>query len=262
MNGTPKIRGSASAFLWGRTVFTKHSGGCLRSILIKSRLPNYESDIDVSHQIRGKYNEDMYEQHLIKMGIPYEREVAISKGDFSGHIDFFTHNIKVVELKSSQSKSRKADIKKGEYVVENLAQAVAYMVAKKTVHGRLIYSFWSQDDSTKELKYEFNYVHTIFLDDFGRICLNDVATRWTVYDLLAHQHYALKVQAENIVWSRPHNHDLLWGSPCTYCPFSKACDAYDAGEITTADQLISMATSGTVSLANSVQTTSEEVIDE
>ena len=251
MNGTPKIRGSASAFLWGRTVFTKHSGGCLRSILIKSRLPNYESDIDVSHQIRGKYNEDMYEQHLIKMGIPYEREVAISKGDFSGHIDFFTHNIKVVELKSSQSKSRKADIKKGEYVVENLAQAVAYMIVKETVVGELIYSFWSQNDATGELTYEFNYVHKILIDDFGRICLNDKPTQWTVYDLLAHQHNALKVQAESIVWDRPHNYDLLWGSPCKYCPFSKACDAYDSGAVTDADGLIQVASSGIVPQANS-----------
>jgi len=257
----PWIRGSASGFMWGRTVFTKYSGACLRSILIKNK-SGIQNDIDPSHQVRGAYNEDEYEKHLIKQGTVYEREVEVVVGPFSGHIDFWVEDRQVVELKSSQSKSRKSDIKKGEYVVENLAQAVAYMVAKKTVHGKLIYSFWSQDESTKELKYEFNYVHTIFLDDFGRICLDNVATRWTVYDLLAHQHYALKVQAEDIVWDRPHNHDLLWGSPCTYCPFAKACDAYDTGEITTVDQLISMATSGAVSLANSVQTTSEEVIDE
>ena len=255
------IRGSASGFMWGRTTFTKYSGACLRSILIKNK-SGVRNDIDPSHQVRGKFNEDEYEKYLTGQGIPFEREVEVKVGPFSGHIDFLVNGNRVDELKSSQSKSRKGDIKKGEYVVENLAQAVAYMVAKKTVYGKLIYSFWSENEATGQLTYEFNYTHNIFLDDFGRICLNDVATRWTVYDLLAHQHYALKVQAENIVWDRPHNHDLLWGSPCTYCPFSKACDAYDAGEITTADQLISMATSGAVSLANSVQTTSEEVIDE
>lgn len=236
--------------MWGKSVYTKYSNSCLRSILIKSRLPKYESNIDVSHQIRGKHNEDTYEQYLIDQGIPYEREVAITKGDFSGHIDFFTHNIKVVELKSSQSKSRKSDIKKGEYVVENLAQAVAYMLVKETVVGELIYSFWSEDTSG-ELKYEFNYVHKILVDDFGRICLNGLPTQWTVYDLLAHQHHALKVQNEGIVWDRPHNYDLMWGSPCKYCPFSKACDAYDTGAVTDADGLVQVASSGIVPQANS-----------
>ena len=245
--------------MWGRTTYTTYSTGCLRSILIK-HVSGVKNDIDQSHQIRGHYNEDMYEKHLQSVGKSYQREVEVTSGKFSGHIDFLVDGL-VVELKSSQSKNRKAAIKKGEYTIENLAQTISYMVATKTTQGKLIYSFWDliEDGS---LEYKFNYVHNISIDSYGRISNNDVATRWTVYDLLAHQHYALKVQAENIVWDRPHNHDLLWGSPCTYCPFSKACDAYDAGEITTADQLISMATSGAVSLANSVQTTSEEVIDE
>ena len=255
----PFIRGSESAFLWGETVFTTYATGCLRSILIKHK-SGVKNDIDKSHQVRGHHNEDMYEKHLQEQGLSYQREVEVAHGDFSGHIDFLVEGC-VVELKSSQSKSRKAAIKKGEYSIENLAQAVSYMVAVKSVNGKLIYSFWEPlDDGT--LEYQFNYVHNILIDDFGRICLNGAATRWTVYDLLAHQHYAIKVQKENTVHKRPHNWDLLWGSPCTYCPFSKACDSYDAGEITTADELISMATRDTVSLADSVQTTSEEVINE
>lgn len=255
----PWIRGSMSAFQWGRTVYTTYSTGCLRAILIKNK-SGVKNDIDQSHQVRGHHNEDMYEKHLQEQGLSYQREVEVAHGDFSGHIDFVVEGC-VVELKSSQSKSRKAAIKKGEYSIENLAQAVSYMMAIKTVNGKLIYSFW-EPTADGALEYKFNYVHKILLDDFGRIWLNDEVTKWTVYDLLAHQHYAIKVQAENLVHDRPHNWDLAWGSPCKFCPFAKACDAYDAGEIEGADALIEMATRGTVSLADSVQTTSEEVIDE
>jgi len=255
----PYIRGSESAFMWGRTVYTTYSTGCLRSILIKHK-SGVQNDIDESHQIRGHHNEDMYEKHLQEQGLSYQREVEVINGDFSGHIDFLVEG-DVVELKSSQSKSRKAAIKKGEYSVENLAQAVSYMMATKTVNGKLIYSFWEPlDDGT--LEYKFNYVHKVSIDSFGRLGNNGEVTKWTVYDLLAHQHYAIKVQAENIVWERPHNWDLNWGSPCKFCPFQRACDSYDSGEITTADELIDLATRDTVSLANSVQTSNEEVIDE
>tara|TARA_R110000868_G_scaffold375983_3_gene640692 strand:- start:1370 stop:2149 length:780 start_codon:yes stop_codon:yes gene_type:complete len=259
MKDKPWIRGSASAFMWGRTVYTKYSGSCLRSILIKNTT-NLRTDIDPSHQVRGAFNEEEYERHLQQSGIPYVREEEVVDGPLSGHIDFFLTDEpgEVIELKSSQSKSRKSDIKTGKYVVENLAQAVNYMVMKKVVNGRLIYSFWEQEaDNT--LTYKFNYVHKIKLDDFGRVWLNGVVTQWTVYDLKAHQFYALKVQEEMLVWDRPHNWDLMWGSPCTFCSFAKTCDKYDAGEITDTQDFIDSAIRGVVPLSI---TTVEEVINE
>jgi len=262
-----RIRGSESAFQWGLTTYTAYGGACLRAILLKSSLPR-NKDIDPKHVIRGRLYEDTYAARLDKQGITYERELAVEiekdEGVFTGHLDFWVEGSRVVELKSTESKSRLRDIKKGEYVVDNLAQTVAYMVAKKTTEGRLVYSYWEpQTDGEYELKFE--YEHNISIDNFGRISDNNVPTKWSVYDLLAYQHNAFKVLNTRTVGARPHNYDLAWGSPCHYCPFAKACDAYDAGEITTADQLISMATSGTVSLAdraNAQKTTSEEVIDE
>lgn len=247
----PQHRGSRSAFMWGRTVFTRYGGGCLRNILISSRIPKV-GDIDPIHSTRGLLYEDTYAARLDAAGTPYERELAIfderERGIFTGHIDFEIDGKLIVELKSSQSKSRLRDIKKGEYVEDNLAQAVSYMIARESADGKLIYSYWEpQADGT--LKLELEYEHKILIDSFGRICLNDVATKWTVHDVLSHQHHVFKVQSENTVWERPHNYGLLWGSPCTYCPFKKACDAYDTGEVVGLDGLLDNAKRDTVSLA-------------
>lgn len=265
MTYKPTIRGSRSSFMWGRTVYTKYSGGCLRHILIKSK--GIDTDIDETHKYRGKLNEDIYEEALKSAQVTYEREAEIWEerpdGIFTGHADFII-NDQVIELKSSQSKSRARDIKKGEYVTENLAQAVAYMVARNLDRGQLIYSYWEPRKDDGELEFIFEYVHHISLDNFGRICLNSIPTKWTIYDLLAHQHHALKVQTEHLVWDRPNNHAQLWGSPCNYCTFKTTCDKYDAGDIEGTDAFLESATRDAVSLANNgeLPPSQEEVTSE
>jgi len=248
--------------MWGRTVFTKYGGGCLRNLLISREVPK-TGDIDQIHVIRGKLYEDTYGDRLDATGTDYERELAIYEerddGIFTGHIDYFVGGSRVDELKSTQSKSRLRDIKKGEYIEDNLAQAVSYMMAQNVQVGKLVYSYWEpQPDGALDMKLE--YEHNISIDKFGRIWLNDVASKWSVHDILAHQHHAFKVLSENIVWDRPHNYSLLWGSPCGYCPFKGACDKYDADGLTTADELIDLAKRGTSPLA--ISSTSEKEVSE
>jgi hypothetical protein len=232
--------------MWGRTVFTDHSGACLRSILIKSK--GVTTPFDETHTIRGKLNEDAYEERLKKAGTDYTREhkilepvVGFSDGYFTGSVDFLVDGpqcSEVHELKSTQSKNRYYAIKRGEWVTENLAQAVAYMTYYGTVHGKLIYAYWEPNKKTQELELKYEHEHKILIDCHGRINLNSEPTRYTVYDVLAHQHAALDVLANDIVWDRPHNWDLMWGSPCAHCPFKASCDAYDSGEIEGAVALV------------------------
>jgi len=266
MTSKPAIRGSRSAFMHGRTVFTKYGGGCLRNILISSKIPRV-GDIDPIHIYRGHLYEDEYGKMLDAQGTDYEREVEViddrPDGVFSGHLDFLIGGKRVIELKSSQSKSRLRDIKKGEYIEDNLAQAVSYMVATEATSGALIYSYWEpQSDGT--LKMLLEYTHEIAIDMFGRISDNGAVTKWSVHDLLAHQHHAFKVLKEEIIWDRPHNHAQLWGSPCHYCPFKSACDSYDAGTVTDLQGLLEAATRDTSSLANKTegQPSNEEVTNE
>jgi hypothetical protein len=225
--------------MWGRTVFTDHSSGCLRSIYLKNK--GIKTPFDETHTIRGKMNEDDYERQLKEKGIEYTREYKILEPVTGFHDCYFTGSVdflvdgpqcsEVHELKSTQSKSRYYAIKRGEWVTENLAQAVAYMTYANTVVGKLVYTFWEAPKGKTDLEPKFDYVHEILIDNAGRINLNSVPTRYTVYDVLAHQHAALKVLQDDLIWDRPHNWDLPWGSPCTHCPFKASCDAYDSGVI-------------------------------
>lgn len=230
-----KVRGSSSAFMWGRTVHTDYSSGCLRAIYLASK--GVKDTIDESHSIRGELNEDTYEQELIKQGLPYQRELTISGSlsidpdyHFSGRIDFLVGGV-VHELKSSESKSRLPAIKKGEWSTNNLAQTVAYMDQMNVTEGKLVYSYWVRDKKNGEYQKSLETPLDISIDNYGRIGVNSKPTQYTVYDLYAHQYHVIKVQRDDIIWERPHNYDLLWGSPCGYCPFKDACNKWDNEEL-------------------------------
>lgn len=234
-----KVRGSSSAFMWGRNVYTNSPSGCLRSIYLASKGVR-EQNIPTIHQVRGEINEDTYERELTAKGATFDRELSVicpvsvePDYNFSGRVDFAVRNggiVEVHELKSTESKNRYYSIKKGEWKYENLAQAVAYMVALETTEGVLQYSYWLKDKAGVYSK-NFESNLKISIDDFGRIHINSKPTQFTVYDLYAHQYHSIKVQREEIIWDRPMHWDLLWGSPCGVCPFKATCAAYDKGEI-------------------------------
>lgn len=244
--------------MWGRLVFTDYKTGCLRKILIQSR--GTESKIDPKYVTVGALNEQLHEERLRSQRLTYHREfefktpVAQQNSDntspvtLSGHVDFVHTNadgvpVSIDELKSISSvNSYRKIIKNGQYLTENLAQIIAYMVNVRVVKGRLIYTYygdivdkgWTAIDSRTFL---------VEIDDFGRIHVDGKHTRWTVGDQLAHRTAAARVIATGEVAERPNLWDAPFVSPCGYCPFRDACDRYDRNEIEGSDAFVSYAQS-------------------
>lgn len=241
-------RASSSAFAWGDMIFTDYSTGCLRKILIQSR--GYESQIDPKYGIVGKLNEDRHEARLKGRTFTREPEFShpLAQGvKIKGHADFLIFGDdacpdSVDELKSVQStNSRLRYIRKGDYLPENLAQLVCYMWAFNVVDGRLIYTFWEQDDETGEWEANEERIFKVHIDVFGRISVDSKTTKYTVYDLLSHQAQAADVIATGKVAQRPLNHDAPFVSPCAYCVFKTVCDKYDSGEIESSEAFVTLA---------------------
>jgi hypothetical protein len=240
------LRASSSGFAWGRMVFTDYKSACLRKILVQSRGMDSES-IDPKYILVGALNEERHEKRQTGA---YVREVPfrISGGpeDVSvrGHADFVHYSttdldpddpskmkpVSVDELKSCTSKNtRRNVIKNGVYVIENLAQLICYMAAFKVPRGRLIYTYWEHINN--EWRPMDERIFEVDIDDFGRICVDSKPSQYTIYDLFAHRQQAFEAIAFVRVQQRPHRWDAPFGSPCGYCHFKSACDAWDAGEI-------------------------------
>ncbi len=229
-----KIYASSSGFIKGRLVYTAYDSACLRSILIKSK--GYRTDIDPKYQVLGAKNEERFEQKLKDAGRAYERETSVSgpvdgvpEVIFSGRRDFVVAGNgapEIIEIKATSSKSKYQMLRENRYVVENLAQTVAYMVQAEAIQGRLIYSYYKNPtDVSPHLERE--YVVTI--TDAGDILVNGAHSSFTVADYLLHRYRAADAVKNDTVYERPHNYNATFGSPCTYCPFKSACDKYDTG---------------------------------
>lgn len=245
-----KIYASSSAFAWGQLVFTDSKAGCVRSILLSANGVR-EGDIDIKHQIRGKLNEDLYEEKLKASGINYIKEHPItakvpgySNIIVSGRVDYLEHRERgdeIAELKSTESDSVKREvIIKGKPKVTHLAQAVSYMVMLKVPVAKLICTAYDNDNGTyvasKERMFE------ITLDDAGRVCVDSTPSGFSVSDLYTHQILAARMISEHRVGPRPKDHDAAFGSPCNFCVWKDACEAYDKGAIeSTTDSFISYA---------------------
>lgn len=230
-----KIYGSASAFVKGRLCFTQYDSGCLRSILAKSwvRTP----DIDPKHSILGEKNERRFEEQLKQAGIEFVAESPVSYPldhcngvVFSGRRDFVVSagdSNEIVELKATSSKTKYQMMREGKYVVENLAQLVAYMVEAEATRGRLVYAYY-KDPTAAEPHLESTYLVTI--DPSGDILANGRHSGFTIADYLLHRDSAATAVSQGVVYDRPYNYDAAFGSPCQYCVFKSACDRFDSGE--------------------------------
>lgn len=238
-----KVYGSSSAFMQGSIVFTETPSGCLRNTLLQSRGVR-DNNIDPCHIIRGAMNEEEFEKRLQAQGADYKREVPVQSPvagfpsvTFSGRCDFIIldeqGNRRVIELKSTESKSRLKDIKSGFYKIYNLAQLVAYMIENRTTKGELIYTYYAKVGD--QYKQEFESVLPVVVDDHGSIVVNNLPSGFTVHDQLLHRVNSAKVITEGIIWSRPHKWDVKWKSPCNFCAFKSACDRVDSGDIVDAD---------------------------
>lgn len=248
------VRASSSAFAWGDMIFTDYASGCLRKILLQSR--GVEKPFLAKYTDVGALNEARHENNLqLAPGMTYKREVefvhVISDRDkgliyLKGHADFVHYNIAgravcVDELKSVQSKNKRLQyIRKGVWNTENLAQLVCYMSAFGVTHGRLIYTFWEADKLGDMVATE-ERILLVTIDDFGRILVDSKATKYTVYDLYAHQSQAADALKGAKVMQRPLNWDAPFVSPCAYCAFAKACDAYDNCTIESSEAFVNFA---------------------
>lgn len=242
-----QMRASSSAFAWGRLVYTDYKSGCLRKILLQSR--NVSKAIDSKYTTLGTLNEDRHQARLEREGrknIRREPEfkLDLAKGvSLSGHSDY-VYEDGVDELKSVSSKNVLRNvIKNGNYVTENLAQLVCYMMAFAKDFGRLIYTYYEDGEVgiDKKTGAELERIFIVTIDAFGRIAVDSQVTKFTFNDLLAHQEQAALTIATGEVLQRPYRHDAPFASPCSFCPYKEACDAYDSGEISTANEFVNMA---------------------
>lgn len=224
--------------MWGRLVFTDYATGCLRKIYLRSR--GVRESVEAIHGQRGAEFERKFGERLgADQSIKVEAEKPVLQPidghpgfSFSGRMDYLAtcgDDLKVYELKSTQSKSVLRAMKSGQYKTENLAQLISYMTAVGTDKGELRYAYMEPSPAGYTIKQERGF--EIEVDDFGRILVDNRPIKFTVYDQLAHQHGAARVIEEDLVWDRPVGYNQAFGSPCSYCPFKSACDRYDQGII-------------------------------
>jgi CRISPR/Cas system-associated exonuclease Cas4 (RecB family) len=242
MSTNLKIRGSESAFMWGRLVFTDYDTGCLRKILLRSR--GVRGLVQEFHNERGKTYEAIYESRYDACSREVPVQVAVDDVagvDFAGRVDLVVGagaGAVVHELKSTESKNvLRQVIKSGIYKTENLAQLISYMAAIGTSSGKLAYAYMEKGiNGVYQIKNERSF--DIQIDAFGRIVVDGRPSKWTVHDQLAHQFAAAKVVATGEVFDRPANWSAAFGSPCSYCPFKVTCAKWDAGDLKTTDEFV------------------------
>lgn len=236
-----QLRASSSAFMWGRLTFTTYKTGCLRKILLQSR--EVQAPVAKKYGDLGTINEDRHAARLEREGVFYIREAPFKEDigngvHLSGHADFVLCGSSyddmrpksVDELKSVQSKNvRREVIKKGFYNVENLAQLVCYMSAMDVLEGRLLYTYYEKVG--EEWTAMDERIFAVAIDEHYRIFVDLKPTQYTVFDLYAHQKAASEVIAKGTIADRPNNWDAPFVSPCGYCAFKSACDAYDSNAI-------------------------------
>jgi hypothetical protein len=238
-----KVRGSSAAFQWGRfddgLTITKYSNGCLRHALIKST--GIKEHVDEIHAERGLLNENRFAAALEASQHAYVREKSVdeciagfSDVFFVGRLDFLVtdqNGSSVVELKSSESSSVLSEvIRKGHYKPENLAQLIAYMITERLTRGKLIYTHYKRDKTTRILKENLSRTFDVMIDDQGNILIDQVKSPFTVYDQLEHRQASAECIQNMQVGNRPYKWAEKFDSPCAWCPFKLTCDKYDAGE--------------------------------
>lgn len=250
-----KLYGSSSAFQWGQLTFTNTKAGCLRAIFLQSRGVR-ETSIPEVYQVIGALNEEWYRTEVLKeQEFKAEEPIKRLLGtdiEFSGRIDYLLPD-EVIELKAVTSYAKSRDvIAGGNYAPENLAQLVSYMMESRITQGQLIYTWWKDKNQAKSSKVKVTSTdktmyevvesrsYKVEIDEFGRIIVDQVPSKFTVHDQLAHRSAAVKCIEEGTILNRPIGYDAPFGSPCTYCVFKEACDSYDEGTIEGADAFINL----------------------
>lgn len=243
------LRSSSSGFAWGTLVHSHYKSACLRWILIQS---HRSFEIAKKYQILGLANEDRHAAALQEKGIYFTRELEVERDSpvegvvNRGHIDFlvtlpFTNELEVHELKHVQSVNvRREVIRKGLYTSDNLAQCVNYMLHAQTDHGLLKYTFWEHGKKDGKASATEEREFKVKIEEFGRISVDGVPTKFTAHDQLNHQKLAATVLKYQIVApDRPHlGNTSPFSGACRSCPAQAACDKFDQGAIEGTDAFV------------------------
>lgn len=245
-----KLYPSSSAWAWGKTVLTEYDSGCLRSILFKALSP-HRPDIDPIYAKVGAHHEDLHAASLTASDTSFQREVTCKSEvlpgvELSGRCDFLLEG-EVHETKASLSKSS-SHVLKGNPKVSHLSQLVSYMLHWGKPLGRIIFAAYKETKDGFSKTGERHFSVTLAQD--GRVLVDTNPTPYYAQDLLSHRLQAAQLlTARKVHEARPLNWDAKFGSPCTYCPFNKVCDKYDAGELTD-EQAITQASEALCPLPN------------
>lgn len=229
---------SSAAFMWGEQVVTKYASGCLRNILFKAF--EIRTNIHPQYAEIGETHEVMHECELglDQEVIGWMREEPIREpvygnphSDFSGRMDFIVTycdgHQEVHECKATFSKNIRREFRKGNPVLNHLAQLVAYLGQVGLTKGRLIYGYFEEHEGDL-IRTESREIW-VEVDDKGRILTDGIPTGYTAHDQLRHMQVAATHLAEETFGPRPQGWDALYGSPCTFCDFQNACTKLDSG---------------------------------
>lgn len=237
---------SQAAFMWGETVITQYSSGCLRAILlsahgIREAFPAIYGEVGAAHEAwyEGRLAEDTRlvsyaRESPVKRPIP-----GVSGVTYSGRIDFlqtYPAGAVIAETKGTISKdTRLSVIRKGAVKLNQLAQLVSYMIATETPRGKLVVGYYEKDgDAYRHCEgREFK----VTIDDEGLILVDGTPSGYSVTDAIKHRQAAAGVLADNTVGSRPDKWDQPFGGPCRMCVFKDACDKYRPEHHTTEEFL-------------------------
>ena len=136
-----------------------------------------------------------------------------------------------------QSSTHNSVIKQGKVKLNQLAQLVFYMIRKKTNKGKLVCGAYRllpsgllEQTALREFKIEFN--------EAGQILVDKVPFQYTIEDQLNHQLTTAEVLKTETIWDRPEGFDSKWASPCKFCDYSDVCTKWDAGELTSKEEIL------------------------
>jgi hypothetical protein len=247
-----KLHPSSAAFMIQDSVITEYSSGCLRQILLSSN--GIRTDIPETYARVGAAHEAQHEQELLGTSrvLAFDREVVIKLAIegfddilFSGRADFICQYDKIGEVihetKGTISKNtRLAVIRKQKPKVNQLAQLVAYMIARQTCYGKLVCAYYEEDEQG-ELEKQEEHVFRVQIADDGAILVDDLPSGFAVAEQIAHRTASAEVITAQIIADRPAGWEQKWGGPCSLCTFKDTCNRFDAGHIQTVEDFVASA---------------------
>lgn len=222
-----KVYPSSSGFISDLGLEAEYNSACLRYMVIS--IGANRKDIDPIYAELGLLHEDWYAERLgdelKEREFPIKFDLAPTV-EYSGRVDFLTHDGRVHETKASMSKNfLYKHIRKGEVKLSHLAQVVSYMIHLQLPKAVIAAGFYDEQKTLKEKRF-----FDVSIRDDGMIVVDDIPTGLEVKHQLAHLNAAVHALSTLEIGQRPENY-LEFGSACHFCPVKALCSSYDFGHI-------------------------------